>query len=56
MIGQLAVGIYILHKNQIIHRDLKLKNIMVDKYGDLKIGIFICIKYMHFVFIFIFNF
>jgi serine/threonine protein kinase len=50
MIGQLAVGMYVLHKNEIIHRDLKLKDIMVDKYGDLKIGIFIFIKYIHFIF------
>jgi serine/threonine protein kinase len=42
MISQLIVGLFILHtsKNKIVHRDLKMGSIFVDKDEDLKIGFF----------------
>jgi serine/threonine protein kinase len=41
MIAQLIVGLFILHSNKIIHRDLKLGNVFVDKNETLKIGFFL---------------
>eukprot|EP01017_Pseudomicrothorax_dubius_P046807 TRINITY_DN8300_c0_g1_i1.p1 TRINITY_DN8300_c0_g1~~TRINITY_DN8300_c0_g1_i1.p1 ORF type:complete len:257 (-),score=42.59 TRINITY_DN8300_c0_g1_i1:99-869(-) len=36
-ISQLAKGVLYLHKRHVIHRDLKLENILIDENGKLKI-------------------
>lgn len=40
LINQLVSGIAFLHKNKIVHRDLKPQNILIDRYGNLKIADF----------------
>lgn len=35
---QLMCGLFALHKERFIHRDLKLENVLIDKEGNLKIG------------------
>jgi len=37
MIKEILKGIRFLHKNNIVHRDIKLENILIDKYGGAKI-------------------
>ncbi len=40
MFRQIVEGVQYLHQNRIIHRDLKLANIMLTEEGDIKIGDF----------------
>ncbi|CAH8608116.1 unnamed protein product [Schistosoma intercalatum] len=37
---QLLTGLYFLHKNNVLHRDLKTSNILIDREGVLKIADF----------------
>ena len=39
-ISQLASGVAYLHKHRIMHRDLKLSNLLLTEDGNLKIGDF----------------
>ena len=34
---QISKALFFIHKNQIIHRDIKLDNILIDQFGDPKI-------------------
>lgn len=35
---QIVSAVHFLHKNRIVHRDLKLENILIDSNGDIKVG------------------
>ncbi|UJR35847.1 hypothetical protein I4U23_028591 [Adineta vaga] len=37
---QIVSAVHFLHKNQIVHRDLKLENILIDHKGDIKLADF----------------
>jgi NUAK family SNF1-like kinase len=37
---QIISAVHFLHKNRIVHRDLKLENILIDSKGDIKVAIF----------------
>lgn len=34
---QIVSAVHFLHKNRIVHRDLKLENILIDSKGDIKV-------------------
>lgn len=34
---QIVSAVHFLHKNRIVHRDLKLENILIDHNGDIKV-------------------
>ena len=34
---QIVSAVHFLHKNRIVHRDLKLENILIDSNGDIKV-------------------
>ena len=36
---QIVSAVHFLHKNRIVHRDLKLENILIDSNGDIKVNI-----------------
>jgi len=36
---QIVSAVHFLHKNRIVHRDLKLENILIDANGDIKVNI-----------------
>jgi serine/threonine protein kinase len=38
--AQILKGLDAIHKQQILHRDIKLENIMIDATGSVKIGDF----------------
>lgn len=40
IIYQLLKGVAFLHENQIVHRDLKGANLLINKKGELKIADF----------------
>jgi NUAK family SNF1-like kinase len=35
---QIVSAVHFLHKNRIVHRDLKLENILIDSNGDIKVS------------------
>lgn len=37
---QIVSAVHFLHKNRIVHRDLKLENILIDSNGDIKLADF----------------
>jgi NUAK family SNF1-like kinase len=37
---QIVSAVHFLHKNRIVHRDLKLENILIDNNGDIKLADF----------------
>jgi len=37
---QIVSAVHFLHKNRIVHRDLKLENILIDQNGDIKLADF----------------
>lgn len=37
---QIVSAVHFLHKNRIVHRDLKLENILIDHNGDIKVMTF----------------
>ncbi len=37
IVGQIARGLHVLHKMEMIHQDLKPENIMIDRHGTVKI-------------------
>ncbi|CAF4040162.1 unnamed protein product [Rotaria sp. Silwood2] len=44
---QIVSAVHFLHKNQIVHRDLKLENILIDHNGDIKLADFGLILIRH---------
>ncbi|WUR02505.1 cyclin-dependent protein kinase (PHO85) [Vairimorpha necatrix] len=40
LINQLISGVAFLHRNKVVHRDLKPQNILIDRHGNLKIADF----------------
>ena len=36
---QIVSAVHFLHKNRIVHRDLKLENILIDSNGDIKVSL-----------------
>ena len=40
VIQQLFEGLYVIHKNKILHRDMKAANILINRKGILKLADF----------------
>lgn len=44
-LNEIIEAIEFLHKNRIVHRDVKLENIFIDKFDNIKLGDFGCVAY-----------